>query len=578
MRKAIAIGVFALLFGVGAFAQSTASSVPDELIFRVWLNNMTSNGNIKPTVNIGLSPADNALLRKAMQSYEVSYQALIARNPKMDWPALLSITHNTFTALQTSMTTAAFDKFDAYLQTLKRQARISPHDPAFGESAKLLGKEDHMMAGMPQTGGMSPDYSSIDTTVLAGGRLMDDFSTDAAGAPNGNWVTAQGSFAVSSTGTLSVTTQGTDSIAAMYYSDQGTITTYQGQCSGTTIGTVPTGILGSYPGGAIRMNTAGNTFYTAFYISGQIAFWKYVDGAFSWVMPGGTYEYDAQAGDYIGICGEGSALTVYLINAAGTVAGQIMSTTDTTIASGYPGIYGQVTPTGIHYPNDHAGTATFWDGLTQDQWYVTIGVSGDATCALGCPAGATHHATVTNTNGTLGVTGYESSDVLPTSYIDQYYDQIYPNDELLGGVIPPITIADEIICSIIGNFYGTGGTIGKQLELAITFAKNQGILEPPFGDEVTVMCTTATTTPDYNPYAVFGIGAYPPLTDAYFKALAACVGAVFNGPTYEWSCTQIAYHPYTSAQAMTQWQLHGTTNPDGYNCTKFPNYKGLPYP
>lgn len=294
---------------------------------------------------------------------------------------------------------------------------------------------------------MTPNYSGIVTTVLTGGDLMDDFGTEADGTlPTSEWTATSGSFSMSS-GTLSVSTNGSNGVAAMYFNGRGAVTNYQGQCSGTTVGTVPMGENGRYPAGAVRMSTDGGTFYTAFYDRGQIALWKFVNGTPSWVLPSGSYVYTAQTGDYIWICAEGSNITVKLMDAAGTMDGEIMSASDGDIATGYPGIWGQTTASG-----STAGTATYWGGQTQGVMIETVGVSGDATCALGCPAGAYHYATVTNTDGTNGVNGYESGHVSPPTYIDFYWRQAYTWDELLGGVVPPnLTIGHDIICSELGN-------------------------------------------------------------------------------------------------------------------------------
>ena len=395
---------------------------------------------------------------------------------------------------------------------------------------------------------------------------MDDFSTDANGAPNSsNWVTQYGSFVVSS-GVLTISTVDSTGMALMYNKDDGVVTAYGTQCSGFIIGTMPNTYTNL--GAAIRIQTSSKGFYGLYYGNGTI-FLNRLTGN-NYIRLATTTSYTVSSGDYLEVCGQGSSLTVNYNNAAGTVAGEIMSATDTTYPTGYPGIvaYSDGTP---------GGTFSFWTGESNGTWRFTVGVSGDTICGSGgCPQGATHTPIITNTNGTLGVTNQYGTPVPPATYMDDYWTTDYPFDYSLLP-ITGVTGMGEVYCSFVGPFFGSGSS-QYIAELAITY-ETAGKANGNGQYDVTADCTPPTNDPpDFNPALIFGRGSSYPVSSPYYKMVGYCNALGFaNHEAGTWECQQIAYKPYTSAETKVEFNNFG--NGSAYNCTNYNhNYSGRPYP
>jgi hypothetical protein len=531
----------------------TPDQIPITVILRFWLNSYTYNGTIKSVAFIGLYPADSAALTKAMANYQSQYSALVApyqaavladvtngtstADRAGFWDNINSLVANTWAGLQATLSSAGLSKFTTYLNNEKSGLMLSPYDYGLGATAARNRKESQMIASMhpmvPQGTSMTPNYSGYQSISFSfTGSGTENFS-QANGPLNSNWTTLSGAFAVASNA-LEVSSGGSGGTAWAAYNAGGSYSSEQ--CSALTLDVLPSGY--QLLGVATRINTSqsypsGTFYYAGFYnaVSWQgISMEKVVNGTPTSL---GYYAYSMASGDHLLFCAKGTTLSA---NVNGTT---ILSVSDSSIASGSPGIVG----------TNGSGTAYGWGSYGTISMQVNASLSGDTTCP--CPEGATHTPSINNSDGTTG-SKIVWGAVPPQDYIDDQNNVTYPESDLEAG--DEITLLSEIQCSIAGLFFSSGpiGQLGGlQVEIAFTMSVPNGTGSAGAWG-LSPQCTAATTPPDYNPpFALF-----QSLAPGYLgESIPPCVRTTLPSKT-PWICISGA-------------DLAQPTKPQPYKCSNW---------
>jgi len=495
------------LFVVGATAISAQTidgaknpeQIPITLALRMWLSAFTHDAVIQAP-QIGLSQVDAAALTTIMTDHRNRLEA-VRTNQKNDphmgrdafWKAYTQLTEENWADIQTRLSRVGVLIFTNYLSHQKASMRPSAYDVALGAVGARNLQEAQMVASMSgmaggQSGGMTPNYSAYNAVILGhSSNGVAAFYTN--GGLGSNWTTTYGSFSISN-GNLSVATGGGASgIGARAYWKYNSSPSWQ-QCSYAAIGTI-TGSNGMGP--AINMSATAETFYAVYWNSTGANLVKAVNGT-GYAL--GTYNYTVTSGDGLNICNDGAGHLTVTLNNSST---PILSATDTTIQSGYPGVMGST------YGGHPTMTLTTWAGGSKVTGItINANVTGDTICGMGgfC-TGVTHTPHVANYNALRGSTVY-GPGVSPQTYIDTYNNQAYPISDFTPGVDDIIYLGEVVNCSSEGIFFnvtptGGQGPYWEQSELGVAMLKTIATQNEPGPydiEDFEPYCSARTSPPD----------------------------------------------------------------------------------
>jgi hypothetical protein len=333
---------------------------------------------------------------------------------------------------------------------------------------------------------MTPNYSAYNALILGhSSNGVAAFFTN--GAPGSHWTTTFGSFFFSN-GNLSVSTgggaSGTD--AVMYWNYNST-PSWQ-QCSLVNLGTVPGSNM---IGPAVNISGTAETYYSVVVTASALWLAKSSTGTLTYFA---SYSHAPAIRDGVNLCNDGAGHLTVMLNNNLT---PILSATDTSITSGYPGIAG-------NSYSPRTSTITTWAGGTNVTGItINANVTGDTICGYsGFCTGKIHTPVVKNYNALRGST-VTGPGVSPETYIDSYNNITYPiSDFLSDGTDYIVYVSEAVDCSTAGQFfYGAPppdpGPFWEQRELGSSMWKNIAPqTEPgPYDVEDLQQYCSARTTP-----------------------------------------------------------------------------------